>query len=181
MARVKKGSIEKLKKEIIEQCKKATNETIDYVYDRFSFKMDDYYNEFDPEIYDRTYQLKHSLKSENASVWKGYFTHIDGKVYLDTRNIDYSWKTLKGIGSWANKYKKNAWTHCNDLEIVRISAFGNIKGDPNPNNNYAHGGYKEGTRIWTDPMNELKSDSYHWRDEYLDNLRKHNIRLRKRR
>ena len=124
------NSIDALKNHILSRCEEAIKNAqleIHAIIDRFLMQ---YYAEFDPSLYERTYQLLHSLvKSDVKSTGNGY----EAEVYFDVSMLDYSVKTLKGIGTWANKN----WS---EEKTLSAAAHG------------SHGGWVSGTAIWDDPM-----------------------------
>ena len=126
-------SVEALKSYILSCCAEAIEAAQQEVYlliDRFLMQ---YYAEFDPVLYQRTYQLLHSLvKSSVKSTGNGY----EAEVYFDVSMLDYSVKTLKGVGTWANKN----WS---EHETLSAAAHG------------SHGGYIGGTAIWDEPLQIL--------------------------
>ena len=124
------NSTDELKNYILSKCEEAIQNAqleVHAIIDRFLMQ---YYAEYDPSLYERTYQLLHSLvKSDVKSTGNGY----EAEIYFDVSMLDYSVKTLKGIGTWSNKN----WSEQTTLEAA---AHG------------SHGGWTSGTAIWDDPM-----------------------------
>ena len=141
-------SIDALKNYILSRSEIAIKNAqleIHAIIDRFLMQ---YYSEYDPSLYERTYQLLHSLvKSDVKSTGNGW----TAEVYFDVSMLDYSVKTLKGIGTWANKN----WSEQTTLENAMTGAL-------------PHGGYASGTPIWTESMNIIDAKA-------IEILKKHLI------
>lgn len=116
---------------------KMENE-IHKVIDKF---LHQYYSEYNPSVYERTYQLLHSLvKSEIIPNGTGYECH----VYFDLEKIDYSYKYING-----KRYKNNTNAIGGTEGIVKLAM-----------ESHTHGGFiaSENTAIWNESMVELNSD-----------------------
>ena len=86
---------------IMSQMKMAIIEAQAEIYEIIDNYLKQYYNEFDPSLYERTRQLLRSLvKSEIIQNNKGYKC----RVYFDWENIDYSFKYINGK-RYFNSYK----------------------------------------------------------------------------
>lgn len=107
-----------------------------------------YYMEFEPEVYVRTYQLLCSLvKTEVKQTANGWVAEI----YYDLNSLDYSTRIVPSQFSWAsphNTYHRQDWTHENDIAVFEMAAHG------------SHGGYVSGTAVWDDPMRIIKQEGF---------------------
>lgn len=138
-------TVKELENHILSCMKPAIEKAQAQIYQVIDRFIKEYYAEFSPELYDRTYQLYRSLvKSEIIFTGKGYKAH----VYFDLDALDYSIKTLKKIGTWENTYHRNNWTHENDKAVFELVAHG------------SHGGYKNGTAIWDEAIAVLNKEAY---------------------
>lgn len=114
-----------------------------------------YYTEFDPAVYERTYQLLCSLvKTAVVSTGNGWVA----EVYFDASTLDYHIKHMTKVkvdGGYMNPYNH---------VITSNGVFQNSKGDANKVLESAahgsHGGYTSGTAIWDDPMKILNKEAY---------------------
>ena len=138
-------SIEDIKKYILSKSGIAIQKGQEQVYSVISDFLFEYYNEFDPDVYVRTYQLLCSFVKgdvvQTANGWEAY-------VYFDLDSLDYSIKTLRGVGTWENTFHRDGWTHENDIEVFKMAAHG------------SHGGWENGTAVWDEPIAFLKTKAY---------------------
>jgi hypothetical protein len=75
-----------LKAFFMQKCKNAIMQTQNKVYAIIKKALVEFYGDYDPVLYERTYQLLHSLvKSEIRQVRNGY----RADVYFDLSSIDY--------------------------------------------------------------------------------------------
>lgn len=115
-----------------------------------------YYSEFDPSVYERTYQLLCSLvKTAVKSTGNGWVA----EVYFDASTLDYHIKHLHGqpvAGGYRHPYVPHV--------VTPDGTFQNPKGDAGKVLESAahgsHGGYTSGTAIWDDPMKILNKEAY---------------------
>ena len=129
-------SLDALKNYILSRSQVAIKMAQEKVFKIIEDFLLQYYMEFSPEVYVRTYQLLCSLvKTDIKQTANGWVAEI----YYDVSRLDYSVKTLNGIGTWANKN----WSEQQTLEAA---AHG------------SHGGWVSGTAIWDDPILVLKKD-----------------------
>ena len=138
-------SIEALKSHILSESKGAIIIAQERVYRVIDGFLKKFYSEFDPSLYDRTQQLMRSLvKSNIVSTGNGWSVEI----YFDLSRLDYSIKTLKGIGTWGNTFKREDWTKENDEWVLETAMIGSRP----------HGDYASGTAIWTESINVLHNE-----------------------
>lgn len=79
-------SEKELKEFILKKCKNALIKSQEQVYQIINRFIKEFYAEFSPEMYERTYQLYRSLvKSEIIYTGNGY----EAKVYFDLSSIGY--------------------------------------------------------------------------------------------
>lgn len=96
------------------------------IIDRF---VKEYYAEFSPEIYERTYQLYKSLvKTDVMKTASGYRVEL----YFDASSLDYAFKTVNG--------NKVANVGYDEKKTLSSAMYG------------SHGGYENGTAIWDESM-----------------------------
>lgn len=75
-----------LEKFLLKKCKNALIKSQEQVYQIVNRFVKEFYAEFSPEMYERTYQLYSSLvKSEIVSTGNGY----EAKVYFDLSSLSY--------------------------------------------------------------------------------------------
>lgn len=140
-------SIEALKNHILSCSKVAVEIARDKVYSVISECLEQFYSEFKPDVYVRTEQLLRSLvKDRVVSTGNGW----EAEVYFDIELLDYSTRIVPDGKSWSpnNTYHRDAWTKENDKWVLETAMQG---GKP-------HGGYAEGTQIWTESMNWLTKE-----------------------
>ena len=103
-----------------------------------------YYSEFSPSVYERTYQRLHSLvKSEVASTGNGY----KAEIYFDISKLDYSMKLVNG-----KQVPNKGWSEEKTLEAAMTGS---------------HGGYSFGTPIWTESETMLNANMINILKQYL--------------
>lgn len=77
---------EQLKSFLLKKCKSALTKTQEKAYKIIDLHIQRFYADYDPVMYDRTYQLMHSLvKSDIRSTGSGY----KAEVYFDLGSIGY--------------------------------------------------------------------------------------------
>ena len=92
-----------LEKFLLQKCKNALIKSQEQVYQIIDRFVKEFYAEFSPEMYERTYQLYRSLvKSDIVHTANGYEAH----VYFDLSSIDYvtgskpSGEQVMGAAEW---------------------------------------------------------------------------------
>jgi len=141
------NSVEALKNYILSKSKVAIRLAQERVYQIIDRFVKQYYAEYTPEVYERTYQLYRSLvKSDIVQTNNGW----EAQVYFDLDALDYKMKNLTKWpvdGGYMNPYNG---------AISPDGSFPNPKGSAELTLQAAgrgeHGGYKVGTAIWTDPL-----------------------------
>lgn len=110
-----------------------------------------FYNEFSPEWYIRTEQLLRSLvKSGIRKTSNGWVA----EVYFDSSALDYSTRVIPSQLSHSDKignentFHRKSWTDKNTAWVLETAMTGNLP----------HGGYADGTAIWTESMKVLDKD-----------------------
>lgn len=134
---------EQLKKYLMSHMKNAIQKSQQQVYQILDRFMKEYYAEYDPIIYERTYQLYKSLvKTDVVQTGNGYKAY----VYFDATNLDYQIKHFTQIQD-VNGYM-NPFTH----RFSESGTFANPSGDAEKTLESAmhglHGGKIPGTNIW---------------------------------
>ena len=129
----------------------------DEIYDIIDSFLKDFYFEFEPSVYSRTRQLLRSLVKTDV---KRIGNRVEASVYFDLDALDYSMKIVTNDFPWAtederedgkkvNTYRRQSWTHENDIAVFEMAAHG------------SHGGWKSGTAIWDEPLAIINS---RWRN-----------------
>lgn len=148
---------------LLQKMKNAMIKTQERVYQIINRFVKEYYTEFTPEVYKRTYQLYRSLvMSEIVQEEKGYKCY----VYFDLDKLDYQMKNFTKIkveGGYLNPY-----TH----RVSPDGSFPNPKGSAEKTLTAAahgtHGGLKVGsTAIWDDPMKIINAEAINTLKEML--------------
>lgn len=142
------NSMKELENYILSHSKVAIEAAQRRVFDVIDRFLKQFYSEYSPVLYHRTEQLMKSLvKSDIKSTGNGWIA----EVYFDLSKLDYSVKTLEGIGTWGNTYKRNDWTKANDAWVLETAMIGSAP----------HGGYvpAEGKPIWTESLKVLNQEA----------------------
>lgn len=119
------NTTEALKKEILRRSRNGIEIAQNQVYELIGRFLNQYYNEFTPVQYERTYQLLRSLvKSKVVSTGNGW----EAEVYFDVSALKYM------TGKWDGD------------QVFRVAAHGihPVRRD--------RGGPVGGTAIWNDPI-----------------------------
>lgn len=142
-------SLDELKNHILSQSQVAIELAQEKVANIINHFLTEYYREFEPEVYVRTYQLLRSLiKSDVTYTGNGWVAEI----YFDISALDYSTRVVPAQFSWAsgdNTYHRQPWTDANTAWVLNTAMTG---GSP-------HGGYAGGTAIWTESMKILNKQA----------------------
>lgn len=127
-----------LKEFLLAKCKSAIVQAEERVHRTIDDCLKQFYSEFTPDEYIRTQQLLHSLvRSGVKSVGNGF----EAEVYFDVGALNYQTGVVwtqhsTGYATWDGE------------TVLRVAMTGDYGGKP-------HGGYAEGTAIWTESMNRL--------------------------
>lgn len=128
-------SAEEIKMYIMKNMQIAIKEAEKKAYEIISKFLKQYYSEFSPSVYERTYQLLSSLvESEIISTGNGYQVQI----YFDASRLDYSMKLINGT-----PVPNKGWSEEKTLEAAM---------------NGSHGGYTSGTPIWSESVAALDAN-----------------------
>lgn len=129
------NNIEEIKSYVMIHMKNSVKKAQEQVYQIVNRFVKEYYAEFSPSMYERTYQLYRSLvKSEIKDTGKGYTC----EVYFDVSALDYAMKTVNG-----KTISNKSWS---EEKILSTAAHG------------SHGGYINGTAIYDEPLRVLNSE-----------------------
>ena len=123
-----------LKKFLLEKCEKAVANTERKIYEEFAGNLNKFYYEFRPEEYIRTGALYNSLESTGV-IRTGNVA--EAEVGFNTPVYRHGWVPLQSGG-----YGRSTW---NDEKILNVVMTGDLP----------HGGYEDGTAIWTESMEKL--------------------------
>lgn len=114
---------------LLSRCKEAVRLMQERAFQVIDAFVKQYYAEYDPIVYERTYQLYRSLvKSEIKATGNGW----TAEVYFDLDRLDYYMRKMNG--KW---YRNVGW---DEQKTLSSAAHGH------------HGGKYAGTAIWDDPM-----------------------------
>ena len=131
-------SMDALKNYILSKSKVAIQLAQERVYLVIHRFVKEYYAEFSPEVYERTYQLFRSLvKSDIKSTGNGW----TAEVYFDLDALDYHMKRVNG-----REVPNKGWSEMKTLEAAMAGS---------------HGGYTDGTPIWDYSIAVLSQEGYH--------------------
>ena len=139
-----------LKKHILAKCKNAIIKSQAQVYQIIDRFVKQFYAEFTPEMYDRTYQLFRSLvKGDIKSTPNGY----EAYVYFDVDMLDHYVHTIRVKKSNGKTYTysysgKHDWS---EEEILDNALTGNL-----PHGGFAGAG---GQPIWTESLEVLNAEA----------------------
>lgn len=127
-----------LKKFLSEKCAKAVGAAKEKVYEEFAGNLNQFYTEFKPEEYIRTGKLFNALEATDVvRTGNQHVSRAEAEVGFNTPQYDHGWVRLQsgefGYSSWDDEYI---------MDVVMT--------DDMP-----HGGYADGTAIWTESMNNL--------------------------
>lgn len=142
------NSMDELKNYILTHSQVAVEKARDKVAMVINHFLTQYYKEFEPDVYIRTYQLLCSLiRSDVKFINNGWVA----EVYFDLDALDYSTRIVPPQFSWAssnNTFHRENWTKENDEWVLETAMTGS----------YPHGDYAKGTAIWTESIKVLKKD-----------------------
>ena len=114
----------------------------------------EYYAEFSPAVYERTYQLFRSLvKTDVRSTGNGWVA----EVYFDASMLDYQ---IKHLTKWPTN---GGYMNPFNGAISSDGSFPNPKGSADlvlqSAAHGSHGGYTSGTAIWDEPLAILNTEA----------------------
>ena len=127
-----------LKDFLLIKCKNAVVQAEEKVHRIIDNCLQQFYSEFDPDEYIRTSQLLHSLVRSGV---KPSGNGFEAEVYFDVNALNYETGVVQtkhgtGYATW-------------DAETVfNVAMTGSYGGKP-------HGGYIEGTAIWTESLKRI--------------------------
>lgn len=124
-----------LKKFLMEKCANAVANTERKVHEEFAGNLNQFYTEFRPEEYIRTGALFDALEVTGV---KRAGNYVSAEVYFNNPTWEHGWIPIQSGG-----YGHSYWTDDYIFDVV-------MKGKRLP-----HGGYEDGTAIWTDSMAKL--------------------------
>jgi hypothetical protein len=123
-----------LKKFLMKKCVEAVANAEKKVHKEFADNLNQFYSEFDPEEYIRTDALSGSLESTGVTQ---VGDSVEAEVGFNTPNYEKGWIPLQSGG-----YGLACWS---DEKIQDTAMTGALP----------HGGYEDGTAIWTGSMKNL--------------------------
>lgn len=151
-----------LERFLLAKCQDALLKAQGEVYAIIRKFLDDYYNDYDPELYDRTRQLFNSLvKSRIMPDGNGY----KAEVYFDLDKLHYA------KFDWQ---KGNAPTGEQVFDAAKQGLHGAI-GDAGGGYQFRYIAGNTGINIWSDPIRELDAKAI---DILVDMLRAEGIPIK---
>ena len=127
-----------LKKFLADKCAKAVAETERKIYEELAGNLNQFYAEFKPEEYIRTGALFDSLESTGVTrTGNQHMNSAVAEVGFNTPRYQHGWVPLQNGG-----YGHSTWS---DEKILNVVMTGELP----------HGGYEDGTAIWTESMQKL--------------------------
>ena len=128
---------------------KIAQEKVFMVISRF---VKEYYAEYSPDVYERTYQLFRSLvKTDVQPTSNGW----EASVYFDLDKLDYFTRIVPQGQPWTpyakpeNTFRGESWNGERDAWVLETAMTGYKP----------HGDYAKGTAIWTESMAILNRDT----------------------
>lgn len=122
-----------LKSFIIGKCAAAVSNAERKVYEELAGNLNQFYAEFKPKEYIRTGALFNALDSTGVIKIKN---GVMAEVYFDTPSYQHGWVPLQSGGQ--------GYSYWDDEYILKVAMEMG-----------SHGGYEDGTAIWTESMNKL--------------------------
>lgn len=123
-----------LKKFLMQKCAEAVANAEKQVHQELADNLNQFYAEFDPEEYIRTGALLDSLESTGVTQTGD---SVEAEVGFNTPHHAKGWVNLQNGG-----YGLSCWS---DEKILDTTMRGALP----------HGGYEDGTAIWTESMQNL--------------------------
>lgn len=128
-----------LRKFLSEKCAKAVDSAKEKIYEEFAGNLNQFYTEFHPKEYIRTGALFDSLVVTGVKrAGNQYGNMATAEIYFDVPSYNHGWVPLQS-GDFGYSY----WTDNYILDVVMTGK------------RPSHGGYEDGTAIWTESMNKL--------------------------
>lgn len=127
-----------LKKFLADKCAKAVAEAEKKIYTELAGNLNQFYYEFRPEEYIRTGALFDSLESTGViRTGNQHMNKAVAEVGFNTPKYQHGWVPLQSGG-----YGRSTWS---DEKVLNVVMTGGLP----------HGGYEDGTAIWTESMANL--------------------------
>lgn len=127
-----------LKKFLLEKCAKAVEATKKKVHEELAGNLNQFYTEFKPEEYIRTGELFNALDATDVKrSGNQHMSRAEAEVGFNTPKYQHGWVRLQ-----SGDYDWSSWS---DEQVLDVVMAGELP----------HGGYEDGTVIWTESMNGL--------------------------
>ena len=127
-----------LKKFLAEKCAKAVEGAKEKVYKELAGNLNQFYTEFKPNEYIRTGALFNSLEATDViRTGNQHISRAEAEVGFNTPEYKHGWVPLQ-----SGEYGYSFWDDDYILDVVMTGAL-------------PHGGYEDGTAIWTESMTNL--------------------------
>ena len=130
-----------LKKFLSEQCAKAVKNTKEKVYGELAGNLNQFYTEFKPAEYIRTGALFNSLEETDVKrTGNQHVSRAEAEVGFNVPHYEQGDVLLQ-----SGEYGNATWDGETVLEVAMTGSYGGLP----------HGGYEDGTAIWTESMTKL--------------------------
>lgn len=131
-----------LRKVLMGKCATAIENAEVKVYGEFFDNVHQFYTEYEPDEYIRTYALYNSLDSTGVKrTGNQHGSYVKAKVYFNTPNYEHGMMTLQHTP----EHGMYGWSGHSDEEVLDIVMT----------NSKPHGEYAKGTAIWNKSMKNL--------------------------
>lgn len=159
------NSIEELKSYILSKSQLAVRVAQEEVYGIIHKFLKQYYSEYDPSVYERTYQLLRSLvKTEVVSTGNGW----EACIYFDIGSLDYTIKTF----TKSEYYWDGAYHNPFSGKVSSNGVFSNPEGSGQKVMESAahgqHGGKAKGTAVWDESVDVLNKEAVNILRKWLE-------------
>ena len=145
------NSFEELKRYILSQSRVAIEKARDEMFKKIENVLLEFYEDFTPDVYVRTYQLLCSLVKEDVvSTGDGW----RAEIYFDMDALDYSTRIVPQGQPWSawakpeNTFHREDWTGANTEWVFKTAMTGDLP----------HGGYAGGDNIWDETKRVFNSE-----------------------
>lgn len=131
-----------LRKFLTDKCTKAVSSAEAIVYKELKANLDNFYSEFNPEEYIRTYALLNSLEATGIKKsGNQHMSSIKAEVHFNTPSYEQGLMELQHTP----EHGMYGWSTLTGEEVLDITM----------KNSRPHGGHISGTPIWTRSMKNL--------------------------
>ena len=127
-----------LKRFLMKKCTEAVANTEKRVHEELSGNLNQFYAEFKPKEYIRTGALFNALESTGViRTGNQHMSRVEAEVGFNVPQYEHGWMRLQ-----SGDYDWSSWSDEEVLDVVMQSRL-------------PHGGYEDGTAIWTESIKNL--------------------------